>query len=150
MPISLLPILWMVLHVSKSLSATPGGILSDRWGRRPAIIAGWILYSAVYFAFSRAQSAETIWVLFAVYGLFYGLTEGGERALVADLVKPQWRGTAYGIYHFSIGLSTLPASLLMGFLWEAFSPQAAFSFGAIMALAAAALLWVAVKEEKGS
>jgi len=149
-PISLLPILWMVLHVSKSLSATPGGILSDRWGRRPAIIAGWILYSAVYFAFSRAQSAETIWVLFAVYGLFYGLTEGGERALVADLVKPQWRGTAYGIYHFSIGLSTLPASLLMGFLWEAFSPQAAFSFGAIMALAAAALLWVAVKEEKGS
>ena len=87
-----------------------------------------------------------VWLLFALYGLFYGLTEGGERALVANLVQPHLRGTAYGLYHFSIGLSTLPASLLMGFLWETFSPQAAFGFGAVMALLAAVLLWKAVKE----
>jgi MFS-type transporter involved in bile tolerance (Atg22 family) len=89
-----------------------------------------------------------VWILFFVYGLFYGLTEGGERALVANLVQPHLRGTAYGLFHFSIGLSTLPASLLMGFLWETVSPQAAFSFGAVLALLAAGLLWLTIREEK--
>jgi len=144
--VSLLPILWAVLHISKSLSATPGGILSDRYGRRKMIIAGWILYGGVYFGFASAQTSATVWLLFAVYGLFYGLTEGGERALVANLVQPHLRGTAYGLYHFSIGLSTLPASLLMGFLWETYSPKAAFSFGAILAFLAAALLWLTIRE----
>jgi MFS family permease len=144
--VSLLPVLWAVLHISKSLSATPGGILSDRYGRRKMIIAGWILYGGVYFGFALAQTSEMVWILFVVYGLFYGLTEGGERALVANLVQPHLRGTAYGLFHFSIGLSTLPASLLMGFLWETFSPKAAFSFGAVMALLAAVLLWKAIKE----
>jgi len=144
--VSLLPVLWAVLHISKSLSATPGGTLSDRYGRRKLIIAGWILYGGVYFGFASAQTSEMVWILFAVYGLFYGLTEGGERALVANLVQPHLRGTAYGLFHFSIGLSTLPASLLMGFLWETFSPKAAFSFGAILALLAAVLLWLTVRE----
>ena len=145
--VSLLPILWAVLHISKSLSATPGGMLSDRYGRRKMILAGWVLYGGVYFGFASAQSSQTVWLLFAVYGLFYGLTEGGERALVANLVPTHLRGTAYGLFHFSIGLSTLPASLLMGFLWEALSPQAAFSFGAILALLAAVLLWLTIREE---
>jgi MFS family permease len=144
--VSLLPVLWAVLHISKSLSATPGGILSDRYGRRKMIIAGWILYGGVYFGFASAQTPEMVWILFFVYGLFYGLTEGGERALVANLVQPHLRGTAYGLFHFSIGLSTLPASLLMGFLWETISPKAAFNCGAVMALWAAAMLWKAVKE----
>ncbi|MGD0626547.1 MAG: MFS transporter [Thermodesulfobacteriota bacterium] len=141
-PVSLIPILWMVLHLVKSLSATPGGILSDRLGRRGVIIAGWLLYSAVYWAFGWAETSGMVWTLFAIYGLFYGLTEGGERALVADLVEPHLRGTAYGLYYFSIGISTLPASLLMGLLWEKVSSKAAFSFGATLALLAALLLWL--------
>ena len=112
------------------------------------IIAGWTLYGGVYLGFASAQTSETVWILFVIYGLFYGLTEGGERAFVANLVPPNLRGTAYGLYHFSIGLSALPASLLMGFLWETLSPEAAFRFGAIMALTAAGLLWIAIKEEK--
>jgi len=145
---SLLPILWMALHISKSLSATPGGILSDRYGRKKTIMAGWILYGGVYFGFASAQTSEMVWILFVIYGLFYGLTEGGERALVANLVPQHLRGTAYGIYHFSIGLSALPASLLMGFLWETIGPETAFRFGAVMALAAAGLLGFAVAEER--
>jgi len=149
-PVSLIPILWVVLHISKSLSATPGGILSDRLGRRHVIIAGWLLYSMVYWAFAWAETPGMIWLLFAIYGLFYGLTEGGERALVADLVQPHLRGTAYGLYNFSIGISTLPASLLMGLLWEKISPKAAFSFGATLALLAAILLWLALGSVKNS
>ena len=147
-PISLVPILWMVLHLTKSLSAVPGGILSDRMGRKVVIISGWLLYSAVYLFFARADSPGTIWILFAVYGFFYGLTEGGERALVADLVQPRLRGTAYGLYNFAIGISTLPASLLMGFIWEKLSPKAAFEFGASLALLSALLLWVLLKTDK--
>ncbi len=146
--VSYLPILWMVLHISKSLTTTPGGALSDRYGRKNMILLGWVLYGIVYGGFSLAHTPDMVWVLFAVYGLYYGLTEGGERALVANLVPPHLRGTAYGIYHFSIGLSTLPASLLMGFLWETFSAETAFRFGAILALAAAGLLWFAVQEER--
>jgi len=141
-PITLLPILWMVLHLTKSLSATPGGILSDRLGRKGVIISGWLLYGGIYWAFAWAETSGAIWILFAVYGLFYGLTEGGERALVADLVPSHLRGTAYGLYNFAVGISTLPASVLMGFLWEKFSPQVAFSFGATLALLSAFLLWV--------
>jgi MFS family permease len=148
-PATLLPILWMVLHISKSLSATPGGILSDRLGRKGVIISGWFLYSGVYLAFARANAPETIWVLFAVYGLFYGLTEGGERALVADLVPSHLRGTAFGLYNFAIGISTLPASVLMGVLWEKFSPQAAFSFGATLAFLSALLLWAGLTAKTG-
>ena len=141
-PITLLPILWMVLHLTKSLSATPGGILSDRLGRKGVIISGWLLYGGIYWAFAWAETSGAIWILFAVYGLFYGLTEGGERALVADLVPSHLRGTAYGLYNFAVGISTLPASVLMGFLWEKFSPQVAFSFGATLALLSAFLLWM--------
>jgi len=147
-PIPLLPILWMVLHISKSLSATPGGILSDHLGRRGVIIAGWLLYSGVYWSFAWADSPGMIYGLFAVYGLFYGLTEGGERALVADLVPSHLRGTAYGLYNFSIGISTLPASLLMGVLWEKISSKAAFGLGATLALLAALLLWLALNSGK--
>jgi MFS family permease len=147
-PITLLPILWMVLHLTKSLSAAPGGILSDHLGRKGVIISGWLLYSGVYWAFARAETSGAIWILFAVYGLFYGLTEGGERALVADLVPSHLRGTAYGLYNFAVGISTLPASVLMGILWEKFGPPAAFSFGASLALLAALLLWVGLNTGK--
>lgn len=145
--VALMPILWMVLHLSKSLSATPGGIFSDHFGRKKIITAGWFLYSAVYLGFGWVKSAEFIWVLFAIYGLFYGLTEGGERALVSELVTPPLRGTAYGLYNFAIGLATLPASVLMGFFWQKFGSPIAFTFGALMALEAAILLQFSSKEK---
>lgn len=140
-PVSLIPLLWIVLHLSKSLSATPGGILSDRSGRKTALVAGWLVYGAVYAGFATAQTPGAVWVLFGAYGLFYGLTEGSERAMVADLVAPSLRGTAYGWFHFAIGLSTLPASLLMGLLWETFGSSVAFGLGAVLALISALLLW---------
>lgn len=148
-PVSLLPVLWMVLHLTKSLSATPGGMLSDRLGRKGVIIAGWLLYSGVYWAFAYSSTPEAIWILFAVYGLFYGLTEGGERALVADLVSPNLRGTAYGLYNFSVGASMLPASILMGLFWEKFGPTFAFGFGATLALISAILLGICLRKGVG-
>ena len=136
-PVALAPILWAALHVVKSVSSTPGGALSDRVGRRPTLIAGWLLYAAVYFGFARAGVAWQAWALFGVYGLFFGLTEGSERALIADLVGAERRGTAFGWYNLAIGLGALPASLLFGYVWDHAGAPTAFVMGAAFALAAA-------------
>ena len=135
--VALAPVLWAALHVVKSLSSTPGGALSDRIGRRPTLIMGWTLYAAVYFGFAHAATAWQAWALFGVYGVFFGLTEGSERALVADLVIPERRGTAFGWYNLSIGLGALPASLLFGWVWDHAGAPVAFGMGAALALAAA-------------
>jgi MFS family permease len=134
---ALIPILWALLHVVKALSSTPGGALSDRIGRKPLLIAGWVLYAAVYFALSRADAAWQVWALFAVYGVYFGLTEGVEKALVADLVPADRRGTAFGWYNLAMGVGALPASLIFGMIWDRAGAPVAFGFGAIMALIAA-------------
>lgn len=136
-PIALAPILWAWLHIVKTASGTPGGMLSDRLGRKPLLVAGWLLYAVVYFAFGRASATWHAWALFGVYGVFFGLTEGTERALVADLVPLSRRGTAFGWYNLTIGIGALPASVIFGELWDHYSSRAAFDFGAAMALAAA-------------
>ena len=134
-----IPLLWIVLHLSKALSSTPAGALSDRIGRPRLILAGWLVYAGVYGGFAVADHAWQIWALFVVYGLFFGLTEGVEKAYIADLAPPDLRGTAYGLYHAAVGLTALPASLLMGLVWEHVSPAAAFTVGAALALASAVL-----------
>lgn len=135
---ALVPILWAMLHIVKSASSVPGGALSDRLGRKPLMVAGWLLYAAVYFAFGRATAPWQAWGLFAVYGLYFGLTEGVEKALVADFVPADRRGAAFGWYNLAIGIAALPASLLFGALWDRWGSATAFDFGALLALAAAA------------
>lgn len=135
--VSLVPILWAMLHVVKSASSTPAGALSDRLGRRPLIVAGWTLFAVVYIALAFATSEWQAWALFAVYGLFFGLTEGVEKALVADLVPSGRRGAAFGWYNLAIGLGALPASLLFGVIWDRLGSSAAFLYGATLAVVAA-------------
>ena len=145
-PAALVPLLWAMLHVVKSAASAPGGALSDRLGRRPLIVAGWLLYAAVYLGFAGARSGWQAWALFAVYGVHFGLVEGAERALVADLVAARRRGAAFGWYNLAIGAGALPASLLFGVVWQRFGAPAAFVMGASFALAAAAVLAVLVGE----
>jgi MFS family permease len=141
-PVAMAPLLWAMLHVVKSASSTPGGILSDKLGRRPLIIAGWLLYAAVYFAFGAATRPWHAWGLFAVYGIYFGLTEGVEKALIADIVPADRRGAAFGWYNLAIAIGALPASLLFGFLWESRGPSTAFAVGAGLSLAAAVAMAV--------
>jgi MFS family permease len=138
--VALVPVLWAALHVVKSASSMPGGALSDRVGRKPLILAGWAVYAAVYFAFGRATESWHAWALFLAYGVFFGLTEGTERAMVADLVGADRRGTAFGWFNLAIGIGALPASLLFGFVWERFGATRAFEVGGLLAVAAAMVL----------
>jgi len=140
----LVPILWAALHVVKMLSSMPGSAWSDKVGRRKVIIVGWMVYSVIYFGFAFAKAQWHVWLLFMFYGIYFGLTEGTEKAFVADLVPTELRGTAYGVYNFAIGIGAFPACLLMGKLWDSFGPTVAFSFGAIISLVAMILLFLAI------
>jgi MFS family permease len=141
-PVALAPILWAALNFVKSATGTYGGQLSDRIGRKPLIVGGWLLYAAVYYAFAWAGAPWQAWALFAVYGIFYGMTEGTEKALVADIVPAVRRGAAFGWYNLAIGLGALPASLIFGWIWDRSGSPSAFVFGATLALAAAILMAV--------
>jgi MFS family permease len=145
--VAALPLLWILLHVVKMLSSTPGGMLSDAVGRKKVIASGWIVYFLVYMGFAFARLPAHIWFLFAAYGFFFGLTESAEKAFVADLVGSDLRGSAYGVYNFAIGISALPSSVIMGVLWQKFGAALAFSFGAAVALVSALLLILFVKEK---
>jgi len=142
--IAALPLLWGALHVSKMAWSVPGGVLSDSLRPSTLILAGWLVYAGVYAGFAFAATPWHIWILFGVYGLFYGLTESPEKALVAELAPSQLRGRAFGIFHFAVGLGALPASLLFGILWQWKGAHAAFIVGGCFALLAAILLPLAL------
>ena len=124
-----LPVMFLVLSFSKAVFSMPGGILADRIGRARTLAIGWGIYAAVYIAFGFASQAWHAWVLFVLYGAFYGFTEGVEKAVVADFTRREVRGSAYGLYSFADGIAKFPASLLLGILYQHFGAGTAFGFG---------------------
>lgn len=137
-----LPLMFLVLSLAKMIFSLPGGVVADRIGRAKTLAIGWAIYAAVYVLFGFATDAWQAWTLFVAYGLFYGFTEGVEKAVVADLVRPEVRGAAYGLYAFADGIAKLPASLLLGFLYQYFGPAVAFGVGGACAGLACLMLVV--------
>lgn len=133
---ALLPILWSAFHVSKVGWSFIGGALGDRMKRQHAIIAGWLVYAAVYLLLGLATAPWHAWALFLTYGAYFGLTEPVEKALVRDVVPADLRGSAFGWYNFTTGVMALPASLLIGAIWQATSALPALATGAALALSA--------------
>ena len=144
----LIPILWAFFHVVKMSSSMPFGALSDRVGRRGIIVSGWGIYALTYVGFAFASTELHVWLLFTLYGLFYGLTEGVEKAFLVDISGPEERGSAFGWFNFAVGIGALPASLAFGFIWQWAGPGSAFGFGAGTAALSAFLLLLLVKPEK--
>ncbi len=137
-----LPLMFFVLNVAKMVFTMPGGIVADRFGRAKTLLVGWVIYAAVYFGFGFATEAWQAWALFIAYGLFYGFTEGVQKAVVADFVKPEVRGAAYGLAYFCDGIAKFPASLILGALYASFGAAVAFGFGGACAVAACVILIV--------
>lgn len=136
----LLPLLWMTLHVSKVISSLVGGDLSDKIGRKTLIVTGWLIYALVYAGFAFANSPWQAWALFIIYGTYFGLSEGVEKAFVADMVPANKRGTAYGLYNLAFGVTVFPASLLFGLVWDQFGAPTAFLVSAVVSVAAVSML----------
>jgi MFS family permease len=142
---AMLPLLWMVLHFSKVFFSLLGGDLSDRFGRRSLIVSGWLIYAGVYVAFAFVDAEWQAWALFTIYGAYFGLTEGVEKAFVADMVEPEKRGTAFGFYNLAYGITVFPASLLFGLLWSQFGASTAFVASASVSVLSAVLLLTLIR-----
>ncbi len=144
---SLLGFLWVyaVFNAVSVVVALRSGILSDRLGRKPMIVAGWLVFAVVYFAMARVSTPAHVWWCFLLYGCYYGLSEGMLRAYAVDIAPPHLRGTAVGAYFTSTGLALLPASLIAGLLWKHFGSQAPFYYGAATSLTAAVLMALCVR-----
>jgi MFS family permease len=139
--------LWSAHNVIKMISTYTGGRLADRFGSRKLIISGWIFYALIYAAFAFTRTPNVLIAIFLLYGVYFGLSEPAEKSLVADTVAPNLRGTAFGCYHFIVGLGALPASIVFGFLWQTLSAEAAFLTGAALAVAASTLMFLSRKPE---
>lgn len=147
-PLLQVVLMLVVFNITYSLVSMPAGIVSDRLGRKRVIMLGWFIYGLVYLGFALAGISWQIWVLFAVYGIYYGICEGAAKAFVADLVPAERRGTAYGLYNGIVGIMALPASVIAGVLWDRISPAATFYFGAGLSLLAMIGMMVLIKEGK--
>ncbi len=137
------PLLWAALHVVKAGLSTWGGSLSDRVGRKQVIAAGWLIYATVYVGFAVSTTAIAFVAWFLFYGVYFALSEGAEKALIADLTPAGRQGTAFGLYNAALGLGVLTASVTFGYLYDHFGAPMAFTVGAGLAgVAAVALLLV--------
>jgi MFS family permease len=138
----------MMHNAIKAGLSTGGGALSDRLGRRRVILVGWLIYGCCYFGFGWAHEAWQAWALLALYGIYYSLVEGSEKALLVDLVGPELRGRAFGYYYVVVGLAAMPASFGFGVLVERWGPRLTFTLAAALAAIATVLLAVAVPDPR--
>ena len=132
--------LYLLFNIVYTFLAMPAGIISDRISRKRVIIAGYLVFGVMCMGFVFASTLFHLVVLFGVYGFYYAIIEGVQKAYIADLVEPAERGTAYGTFHTVIGLAAFPASLIAGLMWQYVDPSATFIYGAFLALLAASLL----------
>jgi len=138
--IAFIPLLWSTLHISKTIFSVFGGYFSDKTGRKIIISLGWGVYMLTYFGFAFADRSWHIWALFMFYGIFFGFTEGVEKAMVGDMVKKEARGLAYGFYNFAIGIAALPASIIFGLVWKLSGFRSAFIMGACFSAVALVMI----------
>lgn len=132
--------LFLVFNGLAALLAIPAGRLSDRFGRVRFLAAGWIVYAAAYAAMGLTTGPAGFAAALLGYGAFYGLTEGVEKALLADLLPAAERGAGFGAFQAVHGLGALLASPLMGLLMHRCGSAAAFLAAAGTALLASLLL----------
>jgi MFS family permease len=149
-PLIQVTLMLVLFNAVYAVTALPMGMLSDKLGRRRVIALGWFIYALVYLGFALASSIWQAWLLFAIYGIYYGVVEGVARAFVADLVPEGKRGTAYGLFQGVTGLMLLPASLIAGWFWQVLNPSVPFYFGAGLAFLAMVGILALIREPQRS
>lgn len=138
-PLILTTLAYVLYNITYVGFSYPAGVLSDRIGRWWVIAVGYVLYAGVYAGFAFATTS-TVWFLFAIYGIYQGLTDGVGKALVADYAPAHARGTALGLFYMSAGFLVLLGNVIAGALWDLHGPQATFFFGSSLAVVAVLLI----------
>lgn len=138
-------LLYLLMNITYLFISYPAGRLSDRIGRRGLLVAGYLIYGLVYIGFAVANSTFALISLFGIYGLYIGLTEGVEKALLADIAPSSQKASVYGLHALMVGVALLPASVIAGLLWETFGASAPFWFGGTTGLLSAGAIWFGLR-----
>ncbi len=144
-PLTAVILLYLVYNISRVIFTYPASRLSDKIGRKKILVLGYFIYGLVYLGFALNTSLSMFWLLFGVYGLYMGFTEGVEKALITDISPHHLKATTMGLHATLVGIGLLPASLLAGLLWKFIGPAAPFYFGAVMGITSSAGLWFILK-----
>jgi MFS family permease len=147
-PAAMIPAVYLIFNLVYSLSSIPAGIAADKFGRKRVILLGFMLFAILYYGFATANTILGIWLLFGLYGLFMGLTEGIQKAFLVTIIPQDFKATAFGVYGTCVGLAMLPSSLIGGLLWDRISPSATFYFGSLTAVVAAILFVILIASMK--
>ena len=145
--VAAIPLFWVFYNIFCTFSSPIFGSLSDRIGRRPLLVTSFLYYAVVYFLFGVSRDIGAVWVVMGMYGIYYGLSEGVFRAHIADLVAPESRATAYGIFNTGIGLALIPASIIFGSVWDIFGSRYAFFTSAGFSLLGFLIFLYALREK---
>jgi MFS family permease len=127
-------LLYVLFYVAYSVFGIPSGILSDRIGRKPVLVGGYVLFALTCIALMLTSTMYGVLFCFLMYGVFFALIDGVQRAFVVDLAPEHMKGTALGTFHTAIGLVALPGGYVAGLLWDKIGPKATFSFGLVLAV----------------
>ena len=133
-------LLYITFYVVYTIVTIPAGMISDKIGRKPVIVVGYLLFGITSLGLAVVTNLSEIVWLFALYGVFYGMIDGVQRAFVVDLSPPDLKATALGTFHTATGLAALPAGVIAGLLWDVISPETTFLYGFALSITAAALL----------
>jgi MFS family permease len=146
--IAFIPLIYLVYNIFYAFSAYPAGQFSDRVGRRPVLITAFIMFALLNIAFAYWATSFSLWILFAFYGLFIGLTDGVLKAFVSDLAAKENQGEAFGIYHTIIGLTALIGNLGAGFLWQTWGARIPFLASSVLIVIGAMILWLGFSDHE--
>jgi len=133
-------LLYLVYNIVYAFVSYPAGIISDKIGRKKILVMGYFFYGLVYFGFAFASAKLSIWILFALYGLYIGLTEGIEKAFISDVSPTDKKATILGLHATIVGIGLFPASFLAGILWTQLGPAAPFIMGGLTGILSSFLL----------
>jgi MFS family permease len=140
-------LLYVLFYVVYTLFTIPAGMLSDKIGRKPVLVAGYVLFAATAVCLVFTSELLMLVFVFILYGIFFGLIDGVQRAFVVDLAPADLKGTALGTFHTATGLIALPAGFIAGVLWDNISPEATFLFALGLSICSL-LLFTFVKNNK--
>lgn len=140
-------LLYVLFYSVYTLCSVPFGILSDKIGRKPVLLIGYLIFALTSLGLIFTSTPYALMIAFFAYGVFYALIDGAQRAFVADLAPKHLKATSLGFFHTAIGLVALPGGFIAGILWDQISPESTFMYGLALSLISVGL-FIFVQEQK--